>query len=103
MKLAAGMLLVLMVSSAYGEVLTWTDSRGTAHYTNSLYEVPARYRAKVKVLNLGPEPNAPGAPPVQQPQQATQPAVPVTVEPQKSRPSPVKGRPHRRGSAEGDD
>ena len=46
-------MLVFVASSAYGEFYTWTDSRGTAHYTNSMYEIPARYRAKVKVLDLG--------------------------------------------------
>lgn len=45
--------LVLVASSAYGEIYTWIDSRGTSHYTNSMYEIPERYRAKVKVLDLG--------------------------------------------------
>ncbi|HEY6874525.1 MAG TPA: DUF4124 domain-containing protein [Geobacteraceae bacterium] len=47
--------LVFLASSAYGEIYTWTDSRGIAHYTNSMYEVPGRYRDKVKVLDLGVE------------------------------------------------
>jgi len=46
-------IFLLLASSAYGEIYTWKDSRGTAHYTNSEYEIPERYRAKAKVLNLG--------------------------------------------------
>ena len=46
-------MLLFVASSAYGEFYTWTDSRGVAHYTNSTYEIPARYRAKAKVMNLG--------------------------------------------------
>ena len=48
-------ILVLAASSAYGEIYTWTDSRGTAHYTNSEYEIPVRYRPRAKVLDLGIE------------------------------------------------
>ena len=47
---------LLMVSSAHGEVFTWTESKGTRHYTSSVYEIPARDRAKAKTLNLGTEP-----------------------------------------------
>jgi len=46
-------ILLFLASPAYGEIYTWKDSRGTAHYTNSEYEIPERYRAKAKVLNLG--------------------------------------------------
>ncbi len=49
------LLLLLAASSAHGEIYTWTDSRGIAHYTNSTYEIPARYRSRVKLLNLGKE------------------------------------------------
>lgn len=95
--------LLLLVSSAHGEVFTWTDSRGTAHYTNSLYEVPARYRAKVKVLNLGPEPKADGAASAQQAPQPAQPAMPVAVEQPKSRPTLTRERPQRRRTSNIDD
>lgn len=92
MKLAC-MLVLLMVSSVHGELYTWTDGRGTAHYTNSLYEVPARYRSRVKVLNLGTEPKSDGSASVQQP---PQPAPAATVEPQKPRPALTRERPQRR-------
>lgn len=47
-------LLLLTVSAVHGEgIFTWTDSRGTAHYTNKEDEVPPRYRSKVKVLDMG--------------------------------------------------
>lgn len=29
-------------------VYSWTDAAGIAHYTNKEYEIPLRYRAKVK-------------------------------------------------------
>ncbi|AJE02720.1 DUF4124 domain-containing protein [Geobacter pickeringii] len=47
------LLLLLLASSAYGEIYTWRDSKGVRHYTNSEYEIPERYRKKAKVLDLG--------------------------------------------------
>lgn len=29
-------------------VYSWTDAKGVSHYTNKEYEIPAKYRAKVK-------------------------------------------------------
>ncbi len=46
-------LLIFMASYAHAEIYTWTDKQGTSHYTNSIYEIPEKYRAKAKVLNLG--------------------------------------------------
>lgn len=48
-------MLVFTASAAYGEIYTWTDPRGTVHYTNSINEVPARFRDKVKILDYGME------------------------------------------------
>jgi len=48
-------MLVFIATAAYGEIYTWTDPRGTVHYTNSMYEVPASFRDKVKVLEYGTE------------------------------------------------
>jgi hypothetical protein len=42
----------LIATTASAEVFTWADWRGIRHYTNSIYEVPARYRQKVKVLDI---------------------------------------------------
>jgi hypothetical protein len=53
-------MLVLVASSAHGEIYTWADSRGAAHYTNRLDEIPVRYRTRAKSLNYGEEPQ-PGA------------------------------------------
>ena len=66
--------MVFIASAAYGEIYTWIDSRGTAHYTNSMYEIPERYRAKVKVLDLGMSQKADTSPPQQDGQ--TQPLKP---------------------------
>jgi hypothetical protein len=41
-------LLTFITSTAHGMVYSWTDTAGIAHYTNKEYEIPARYRAKVK-------------------------------------------------------
>ena len=47
------LILVLVASAAYGEIYRWTDSKGTTHFTNSIYEIPERYRDKAKTVNLG--------------------------------------------------
>ncbi|MBJ6726473.1 hypothetical protein [Geomesophilobacter sediminis] len=44
-------LLLVTVSTASAEIFTWTD-RGIRHYTNSIHEVPARFRSRVKVLDV---------------------------------------------------
>ncbi len=90
--------LLLMVSSAHGEVYTWIDGKGTAHYTNSVYEIPARYRAKVKTLNLGTEPQADRALSSQPAPQLPQSVAPEVVPQQKPAPVQTKGRQPRRRS-----
>ena len=52
MKELVAVLLLLVASTAYGEIYTWKDARGTLFYTNSLYEIPARYRARAKLLDV---------------------------------------------------
>lgn len=46
------LLLALMLGAApaQGMIYMWRDSAGIAHYSNKEYDVPARYKAKVKVL-----------------------------------------------------
>lgn len=39
---------LLLISPAYAMVYSWTDSVGITHFTNKEYEIPLRYRAKVK-------------------------------------------------------
>jgi uncharacterized protein DUF4124 len=75
------LLLVLVATSAQGEIYTWTDSRGIAHYTNSMYEVPGRYRERVRVLDLGLGPKTE--------QSATPPSGPASPAPQQSVPPPA--------------
>jgi Domain of unknown function (DUF4124) len=68
--------LIFIASAAQGEIYTWTDPRGTAHYTNSIYEVPARFRDKVKVLDYGTEQKGGAAAPQQlQPVKPEEPAA----------------------------
>ena len=43
--------LILIATAAQGEIYTWKDSRGTAHFTNRLDDIPPRYRNRAKSLN----------------------------------------------------
>lgn len=42
------LIVLFLTSPANSMVYSWTDSSGIAHYTNKVYEIPLRYRAKVK-------------------------------------------------------
>lgn len=42
--------VILAALPAQGMIYMWRDSAGIAHYTNKEYDVPARYKIKVKVL-----------------------------------------------------
>ncbi len=89
MKIPLLLLLLFAASSAYGEFYTWTDARGTRHYTNSVYEIPARYRAKAKVVNLGIDQKADQTAPQPNGQaQPVQPAPPATGVIQQNAPAP---------------
>jgi len=66
---AVAILFVLVLSSAaHGGIYGWTDSEGTAHFTNRESNIPSRYRSKAKLLY--PEPTD-----SQAPQQAGQPQI----------------------------
>lgn len=84
-------MLVLLATSAQAEIYAWKDSRGTTHYTNSTVEIPARYRAKAKVLNLGPElkDQTSGQQPIPSPAQPAVPAPATGTEPQQQTVSPA--------------
>ena len=43
--------LILIATAAHGEIYTWKDSGGTAHFTNRLDDIPPRYRNLAKSLN----------------------------------------------------
>ena len=57
-------LLLCGTTPAWSEIYTWKEKDGTAHFTNSMYDIPDRYRSRAKVLNLGIEQKA--AAPAQQ-------------------------------------
>lgn len=46
------MLLALLLAAvpAHGMIYMWKDSAGIAHYSNKEYDVPARYKTKVKLM-----------------------------------------------------
>jgi len=51
LKRAVAITLVLLLPSAvYGAIFGWTDSEGTAHFTNRESEIPPRYRDKAKLM-----------------------------------------------------
>jgi hypothetical protein len=81
-------MLVLIASSAYGEIYRWTDSRGTIHFTNSSYEIPERYRSRAKTVNLGIQeqktdqaspPQTASAPVTPQPPSFAEPSSPTSL------------------------
>ncbi|HTP64406.1 MAG TPA: DUF4124 domain-containing protein [Geobacteraceae bacterium] len=96
-------LLLLVAATAQAEIYTWTDSRGTNHYTNSIYEIPEKYRAKAKVLNLGivEKKDGPSSPEPPVPQQPAAPATPPVQPKEETRPAePASSPAHReRGHA----
>jgi hypothetical protein len=52
-------LLVLLAAGPAGEdIYTWTDSAGTAHYTNDPNTIPQAYRDKARTLEGQPVPSA---------------------------------------------
>jgi hypothetical protein len=46
------LLLLLVASTACAEIYTWKDAKGTSFFTNSLDEIPARYRSRAKLLDV---------------------------------------------------
>jgi len=97
-------LLLFVAVPAFGEIYTWTDARGTRHYTNSMYEVPERYRAKVKTLDLGAPPATATPPAATDTPQPPPAAAPITVMPGtlNATPPPVRVDRRRRGQTSGE-
>lgn len=105
---------LLWAGSSHAMLYMWKDTAGVAHYTNKEYEIPQRYRSRVKLLypdagdlsagqpTAGQSPatpvvappapmTQPAAPPPSpvQPVQPAQPAQPVQpVQPPQARPTP---------------
>ncbi len=96
-------LLIFTASYAHAEIYTWTDRGGTKHYTNSIYEIPEKYRDKAKVLDLGiVEKNDAASPPPAGPAQPNPPAPPPPVQQnQQAQPAPAGQRPSERRSHDG--
>lgn len=47
------MLLFPLAVSASSEIYRWRDGAGVLHFSNSLDDVPLRFREKVRVMNYG--------------------------------------------------
>ncbi|GAM08009.1 hypothetical protein OR1_00279 [Geobacter sp. OR-1] len=95
---------LLSAATVNAEIFTWKDNKGVSHYSNSMYDVPVRYRARVKTVNLGIEEKGDNkqqqaAAPGSAPDAATQPmAAPPSPQPQISPNAPANtgNRPARR-------
>jgi len=70
--------VLMLASGARADIYIWKDSRGIAHYTNKEYEIPARYKARAKPLNIEA---APAGPSTTVPQQPVAPS-PLPAQPQ---------------------
>ena len=102
MKLLVVLLaLTLSASTALCEIYTWKNSKGTTFYTNSLDEIPARYRKKARILDVatgkkgGPAVAQPGVP--APPAPAAPPAAPLATPPPAppaAAPAPVPAAPN---------
>jgi hypothetical protein len=46
------LILLLTATIAHAETYKWTDSEGTVHFTESLGEIPAKYRVSAKPLAM---------------------------------------------------
>lgn len=51
--LLAVTVIALMAKPVHAEIFTWKDSRGSVHYVNNIYDVPEKYKARAKKINLG--------------------------------------------------
>ena len=93
MKMLVLVLFLCGTTSAWCDIYTWKDRRGTAHFTNSMYEIPDRYRSRAKVVDLGIKQATDT--PSQQPAMSQPPALPATAVRQAI--PREKRQPHRAG------
>lgn len=49
-RTAIALSLIFLASPSYGMMYRWIDAEDVRHYTNKIYEIPPRYRAKAKAL-----------------------------------------------------
>jgi hypothetical protein len=47
-------LVLFLVPSAHGAIFGWTDSEGTAHFTNNESRIPPRYRGEATLVCTEP-------------------------------------------------
>lgn len=80
------LILLLFATAAYGEIYTWTDSRGTSHYVSNQYDIPQRYLSRAKIYDLATGKKLPlsAAPAPQAPGTAAQPAPAASPTPQQA-------------------
>lgn len=51
-------IFLFTTSVAYAEIYKWSDKTGVVHFSNSMDDIPARYRARAKSMNYGSDQKA---------------------------------------------
>lgn len=85
MRLFYLVVLLFLSASAYGEIYTWRDRSGLTHYVNSMDDVPARYRNRVRAMNYGSDPKSNTAAPLAEPSSVSASSVTPPLTPSASR------------------
>ena len=78
-------LMVLTVTSAFGDVYQWTDEKGVISFTDDADRIPAKYRKKARKVVSDPVSSAPATVP------SPTPASPESAQPSISRESHLYG------------
>ena len=52
-------ILVVLVSSSYGEMYKWVDEKGTVHFTDDIANIPEKYRQDIETRKPPQETSAP--------------------------------------------
>lgn len=86
-------LLLSVAASANAEIYKWSDRAGVVHFSNSMDDVPDRYRAKAKSMNYGSDQKGDPAGGQTQPSGA---AVSPPVDPQVKQISPTAAEPSKK-------
>src|SRR3972149_4088095 len=66
-------ILVVLVSSSYGEMYKWVDEKGTVHFTDDIANIPEKYRQDIETRKPLQETSAP------QPQETPKPSPPQKI------------------------
>jgi hypothetical protein len=88
--LTLALLLAAATTIAAGEYYKWTDETGTVHLSDSLAEVPPRYRDQIEEGRLAEPPPAVAVPPAEPPSATVDEATAETADKAPAPPEPPK-------------